>query len=272
MTLCACGESGPWSDWRRHSSRGRDEANEQVRPTQCGGIILNECRLYDANSLSLWSQERIRIMDSVLWSAVSSAATVTGAVVVVYAAIVAVRQLKEMTRTRYLEAMLRVYELISSDDARDTRRYIYSELRSTPDALTLEEQRQVEKASVLLDRVGSLVAAGLVPADLVLSSHSTMIANLWDRLEPYIRFHRSQRYESYVRYFEELAIAAKSFQAKGYSNQSVRRGLGARKRFDWATSRSTTVDSQHALSTSVADSEPTAADYQGLEASEAAKD
>jgi hypothetical protein len=154
------------------------------------------------------------------WSDLASLAGIIGAGVVIYAAVVAVRQLKEMARSRNLEAMLRVYELIASKEARASRRFIYTELSSEPDAVTSEELDKIEEVSVTFDRVGALVGAGLVPADLLFASHRDMIIRAWDRLAPYVAYHRLQRYAAYARHFEQLAGLARDNQLIA-SNESI---------------------------------------------------
>ncbi len=147
------------------------------------------------------------------WSDAASVATIIGAGVVIYAAVVAVGQLKEMTKTRHLEAMLRVYDMIASPEARASRRFIYSELRSAPDRVTSEEREKIEEVSVMLDRVGALVSAGLVPKNLLFASHREMIIRSWEKLAPYINYWRMHRYPSFASHFELLADLAKKYPA-----------------------------------------------------------
>jgi hypothetical protein len=146
------------------------------------------------------------------WSSAASVATIIGAGVVIYAAVVAVGQLKEMTKTRHLEAMLRVYDMIASPEARASRRFIYSDLRSAPGKVTSEEREKIEDVSVMLDRVGALVSAGLVPQDLLFASHREMIIRSWDKLAPYVAYNRLHRYPSFASHFEQLASLARNHQ------------------------------------------------------------
>src|ERR1051325_4529892 len=76
------------------------------------------------------------LTNSNFWSILASIATVLGFAVVSYTAIIALGQLKEMTKARHLEAMLQVYEMIGSESARKHRKFIYTELKSAPEALT----------------------------------------------------------------------------------------------------------------------------------------
>jgi peroxiredoxin family protein len=67
------------------------------------------------------------LADPDFWNILSSVATVLGFAVVIYTTVVALGQLKEMTRARHLEAMLQVYEMIGSEEARKHRKYVYTE-------------------------------------------------------------------------------------------------------------------------------------------------
>jgi hypothetical protein len=147
------------------------------------------------------------------WSGAASVATIIGASVVIYAAVVAVGQLKEMTKARHLEAMLRVYDMIGSPEARASRRFIYGELRSAPGRVTAEERENIEEVSVMLDRIGALVSAGLVPRDVLFASHREMIIRSWEKLAPYVTYNRLHRYPSFASHFEKLASLARNYQA-----------------------------------------------------------
>jgi hypothetical protein len=147
------------------------------------------------------------------WSSLASIATIIGAGVVIYAAFLAVSQLKEMTKARHLEAMLRVYDMIGSERARSSRRFIYSELRSQPEDITSEEREKIEDVSAVLDRIGTLVEAGLVPEGLLFASHYEMIILSWDTLAPYILYRRLNLDVTYARHFEHLADLARNYQS-----------------------------------------------------------
>ena len=112
--------------------------------------------------------------------------TVLGFFVIVYTVLVALGQLKEMTRTRHLEAMLRVYDIIGSHEARIQRRFIYTQLTSPPYQLSSEERDHIEDVSASFDRIGKLIEDGLVPRDMLFDSHCEMIIRCWIKLKPYI--------------------------------------------------------------------------------------
>jgi hypothetical protein len=148
------------------------------------------------------------------WSMLASIATVLGVIVVIPTAIIALRQLKEMTKARHLEAMLQVYEMIGSESARKHRKFIYTELKSAPEALTSDEREHVEQISVTFDRIGKLVASDLIPKDELLSGHCEVIIRSWNKLEPYILHHRKVIGNYHAKHFETLANLAQEYHSK----------------------------------------------------------
>src|SRR5918912_4022586 len=123
------------------------------------------------------------LTDPNLWSTLASVATVIGVSVVIPTAVIALRQLKEMTKARHLEAMLKVYEMIGSESARKQRKFIYTELTSAPEALTSDERDQVEQVCVAFDRIGILVRSDLIPKDELFAGHCEVIIRTWRKLE-----------------------------------------------------------------------------------------
>jgi hypothetical protein len=106
--------------------------------------------------------------------------------------------------------MLQVYELVSSEKARTLRKFVHENLISKPEDTTPEERQIIEEVSVVFDRVGALVSAGLVPQELLFQSHARMISRIWSRLEPYI-IHYRQVHPGHVGYFESLAKGAQQY-------------------------------------------------------------
>jgi hypothetical protein len=142
---------------------------------------------------------------------IASIATTGGALVVIYAAYVAVGQLREMTKARHLEAMLRVYEIIGSENARPSRKFIHSELASQPESMTPEERDHIERTAVALDQVGALTEAGLVPIGPLFSSHGEMIFRTWEKVVPYVQYRRQNIDSTFATHFEKLASSAQHY-------------------------------------------------------------
>jgi hypothetical protein len=145
------------------------------------------------------------------WTALSSLAAIFGLAVVTYAAVVALRQLREMTRTRHLEAMLRVYEQIGNDAARSDRRYIYNKLTSAPERVSDQDREHIERVTVLLDRIGKLVLDGLVPEYDFFDTHAETVIRCWRVLQPHVHDHRKVTGGRHGHYFEELTNEAEEY-------------------------------------------------------------
>lgn len=163
-----------------------------------------------------------QLTDPVVWSILASMATVLGFVVVSYTAVVAMKQFREMTKSRHLEAMLKVYDKISSQEARNQRRFIYSRLKSPPEEITEEEREQVEQVSITMDNIGKLVKDGLVPAHELLDSHCEVFVRTWKKLHPYILHHRKIIGGRHVEHFEWLAVIAQQHYHKNISKEELK--------------------------------------------------
>ena len=161
------------------------------------------------------------LANTTFWNIVASVAVVIQSLVVVCGIILAVNQLKEMTKTRHLEAMLRVYDMIGSPEARKQRRFIYAELKSKPGKLTSEEQEIMEQVSVTLDRIGKLAESGLMPQDDLLEGHYEVFIRTWKKLEPYIRHHRQIAGNRWVQHFEKFAKIAEDYRLKHYPDANL---------------------------------------------------
>lgn len=154
-----------------------------------------------------------------VWSILASISTILGFAVLIWAAIVALSQLKEMTKARHLDAMMQVHEMLASVEARNHRKYIYTKLKSNPEKLTAKEREHVEQVSVAFDRIGNLVEYGLVPRDVLFDSHCEVIIRIWQKLEPYILHHRQMIGGRHVEHFEKLAVAAQKYHSKHFPGQ-----------------------------------------------------
>ncbi len=161
------------------------------------------------------------LMKPEFWSIVSSVGTVVGVAVVIYAAIVALGQLKEMTKARHLEALLRVYDMIGSEPARKQRRIVYTELKSEPENLTSDERELVEQVTVMFERIGKLVESDLVPRNELFEGHCEVILRTWTKLEPYIRHHRSLAGGRHAQHFERLAVLAEEYRLEHFPEETL---------------------------------------------------
>lgn len=148
------------------------------------------------------------------WDAVTAIAAVISLIVVAYGVTVALRQLKELTRNRHLEAMLRVYELIGSDQARESRRFLYSHLESDPQHVDDNAWMHVDRVATLFDRIGSLAKANLIPIGELLDSHGDVLIRSWTAVEPYVNHRRRLTGARHVQNFEWLSALARNHRMK----------------------------------------------------------
>lgn len=159
---------------------------------------------------------------SSFWITLGSIVALLNFSVICYAAIITLKQLKEATRFRHLQAMLQVYEQIGSNDARASRRYIYTELTSPPGDETSVDRFHIETVSVALDRIGVLVKSKLVPETELFSGHWEMIVRCWRQLKPHIEHHRATlQSSSHVIHFEQLALSAEAYGQRNHPNAQL---------------------------------------------------
>ncbi len=143
-------------------------------------------------------------MSSDFWAAVSSLATLVGAVVVSIAAVLAYLQLREMATARSLEAFSRVIDGLTTEEMSKARRYILSNNLPPPDEITPAMYDQMHKLWVAFDNVGIMVAFKMIPERVVLEMFHSTIIRCWQKLEPYILHERRKRKTTYQVYFEDL--------------------------------------------------------------------
>ncbi len=162
------------------------------------------------------------LKDPQFWGIIASFSNFAALIVLIVTAAIIGRQLREMTRTRHLEAMLKVYDLISSSEARSMRKFIYNELNSDPDKISCEERNIVEQVCVDFDNIGKLVKSRLVPANELLESHCEMFIRIWQKLAPYIQHHKEVVGGRHVPHFVQLAKLAQEYHSENFSNEDLR--------------------------------------------------
>ena len=142
------------------------------------------------------------------WAELGGLAASIGLFAAAFAAWAAYKQLVELVRTRKLEALSRVFDLISSVEARRARRFVMHELASPPDSITPRERDAIEQIAVDFERIGSLVRLGLVPQAELLAHHAPVIARTWQRLEPYLEYRAKVLGGNYAHNFRWLGKEA----------------------------------------------------------------
>jgi hypothetical protein len=169
--------------------------------------------------VGLWLLLRSLGVSTDLWAMMEALSTAVAAAAVLSAGFVAYRELSETADSRYVEVADRLFQELNAPEAIEARRWIYRHLPADPakGVRTIPPLGQQALKSVLnsLDRVAFLTQAGWIPYDVVLPWMHPMIAKLWTKLEPYVRYERKRRNEPY--YYEhasKLAEVCAAWRAK----------------------------------------------------------
>jgi hypothetical protein len=104
-------------------------------------------------------------------------------IILVIAGFVAWFQLRETAKTRYLEAIVRVFEDFGSEEA-----YHYADLvLGLPTRIEDYTPAEVELATWVVrvyEKIGFLVESGMIPADYIIPLYSRRIVWTWTAVQP----------------------------------------------------------------------------------------
>lgn len=145
------------------------------------------------------------------WSDWGGIATVFAVAVAAIAAWPAYRQFAELVRTRKLQALSGVFEIISSERARTDRRYVFHHLTGDTTTISPTDRDAIERVAVDFEQIGSLMKHGLVPKEELLVHHAAVIARTWQVLKPYIDHRNEMLKGNYAQNFRWLGIEARSY-------------------------------------------------------------
>jgi len=96
-------------------------------------------------------------MPTDFWTILSAISTAVGAITIVVASILALSQLREMAKARFLEALIKLFEELNAPEARAARAFVFQELPSDPTEINGIARKNVETVYNQLDFVGFLV-------------------------------------------------------------------------------------------------------------------
>jgi hypothetical protein len=138
---------------------------------------------------------------------------IQGIVVLVLLLIAA--DIREAVKSRHLEGIRYVKDLIGSNEASEQRKWVYQELKKISWPLT-DEHREIALAVCRdFDHIGYLCRKGLIPVDLIVETYNRNILDMWNRLERFIIQWRKQiKDEDYFWEFEWLAHEAEVTKKK----------------------------------------------------------
>jgi hypothetical protein len=122
-------------------------------------------------------------LDTATLVAISVGAVQT--LVLVIAGLVAWFQLRETAKTRYLEAIVRVFEDFGSEEA-----YHYADLvLGLPTRVEDYTPAEVELATWVVrayEKIGFLVESGMIPEEYIIPLYSRRIVWTWTAVQPYV--------------------------------------------------------------------------------------
>jgi len=152
-----------------------------------------------------------RKIDNNLTAILESISTSVAAAAVFGAAYFAYQELTEISKSRHIEVADRLFDELNSPESIKARRRIFQNLSGEPEEalekLTSEDRDAIKTVLNSLDRVAFLTQSGWIPDELVMPWMHPMIYKSWEKLEPYVKYERDLRGESYYyKHAEELAI------------------------------------------------------------------
>ena len=159
------------------------------------------------------------------WQSWGGFATVVAVPIALVAALAAYWQLRELARSRKLEALAGAFELLSSERSRADRAlaYLYAEAGApepTPAALAA-----INRVSVDFERIASLTRLRLVPERELVSHHSEVIVRAWDAVKTHIDDRRARFGGEHASNFKWLAKRASKYRERsGVANSLHTRG------------------------------------------------
>jgi hypothetical protein len=152
-----------------------------------------------------------------LWSMIEALSTALAAAAVVSAGFVAYRELSEISNTRSLEVIDRLFDELNSTENIDARRWVFQNLPTDPEAgiptLSTEERQKIKQVLNSLDRVAFLTQPGWIDEALVMPWMNPMVVKAWSKLEPYVDYERQRRKEpDYYQSARQLALRCQAWR------------------------------------------------------------
>ncbi len=137
---------------------------------------------------------------------------------------VAWRQLRESQRTRYLGAIIRMFDELGSREAYDDADAALG-LPARIEDYTPEERELATWTTRVYEKLAFLVESGMIPARYIVPLYSRRIVWTWDALQPYIQEQRrlrdsggAYRISGDARYFELLAQRSLRYRTRAFGD------------------------------------------------------
>jgi hypothetical protein len=162
-----------------------------------------------------------------LVTVVGIAVTLLQTLLLAIAGFVAYFQVRETARTRYLAALVRMFDDFGSREA-----YQYADavlgLPQRVEDYTAEEMELATWEVRVYEKIAFLVESGMIPAEYLIPLYSRRIVWSWQALQPYIMEQRrlrdtggAYRLAGDAHNFEKLAKRARAYRARTYPAKRV---------------------------------------------------
>jgi hypothetical protein len=170
-----------------------------------GGFALGMMAL-----VALWAVLRGFGLSPSFWAMTEAIATAVTAATVLGGAILAYRELSEVSATRHMEVADRLFDELNDPVNVDARRRVFQKLPDDPGTgialLTDEDRAAIKQVLNSLDRVAFLTQAGWIPDDMITPWMNPMILKAWTKLEPWVDYESKRRNEP--EYYRQVRVLA----------------------------------------------------------------
>jgi hypothetical protein len=144
--------------------------------------------------------------------------------ILVVAAFLTIRQLKDGVRERSLEGFLAISAELDKHETKEARRFIFSSGSLDPEKLSRQDQERIERVCLAFDHVGVLVTHRLIPMDVAMSMYFEVVLRTWHKVHEFIEAERKKRGTTlYMMYFERLVEESDRYHKRNFPQESIYR-------------------------------------------------
>jgi hypothetical protein len=153
----------------------------------------------------------IRIGAIMNWEAITAISTVVATMVILITAVFAIMQLIEMKQSRRLDGFMRLFDELSSPEARENRAFIYNHLPTDPSQLRVEHFLKIDEVLSSFDRAMIYMEQGQMETHFVLDTYGEIFLRVWETLHPIVLYERGRRGGYYRQRTEALVDLARKY-------------------------------------------------------------
>ena len=174
----------------------------------------------------IWLLMQVVGLSANFFGMIEAFSTALAAAAVFSAGFVAYREVSEMTSSRHIEVIDRLFNELNSPENIAARGWIYKNLPDDPQegtrSISSEGQLAIKKVLNSLDRVAFLTQSGWIPEDFIMPWMHPMIAKSWHKLSPYVKYERARRNEPYYyEHAEMLAIRCQKWRQENLAEVDI---------------------------------------------------